>query len=89
MAKLDLDDAEPPGAECTRSVTSRTASKVSINGDCKLPNGHASTEMTIEVKSPHDFHESVRSDGKIDGHDVKTSGTFTAHWVSASCGTTK
>ncbi len=78
-----------PPEGCKDTIVSRTASKVVMKTDCLMPSGKSAIELTVETKSPKDYVGHTSSVASFPGREVKTSNTFTAKWVAASCGDKK
>jgi hypothetical protein len=86
-AKLNLDDLARK--ECQAKVLSRTASKTVFRVECDAPTGHAVTELTAEVKSSKELSMATHSEGSVQGREVKSHSSYTAHFIAADCAGTK
>jgi hypothetical protein len=89
MAKRGLGNMSEGLDECKAQVISRSASKASYKVECPMPEGHSVIELNLEVKSATEVAMTASSQGTIQGHELKSHSTYTAHFVTVDCAGTK
>ena len=78
-----------PNKECTEHVVNSTSTSAEIQMACKSEGIQGNGTIKIKARSPESVEGSSHITAAGNGQTLNTDSTFTAKWVSASCGKTR
>lgn len=75
--------------ECTRTVVTSTSSKAEFRMQCAEGDVKGNGTFLVEAVSTENVKGSVNIVASGNGHNMNSSGTFTAKWIGPDCGDLK
>ena len=88
MQKGDLFSTNP-NKDCTEHIVNSTSTAAEIQMSCKGEGLEGNGTVKIKVLNPENVEGSSHITATGNGQKLNTDATFTAKWVSATCGKTR